>query len=270
MAPSPLICGIVLVVFSPGTSARPPRSSRSPPLLLFGDLRGLPPLQLVPAHQGAAQALRPLQHLPHHRRHLHAVRGRAARRPTRPRMLLHRLGAAPRRRAVPRVLGRRAALALHAGSTSRSAGSRCSTCVRSGTGGPLAVIILLAVGGLLYSARRPRLRAPRGRTRRRAGSASTRSSTRSPCWRSSPQYIAVSFVTATDPRTTAGTQPVGGPSAPRPSRPRPSLRAARRATSRCCSPTSLTHQASASEREQPPRRRRGCRAPAARAGAAGS
>ena len=69
-----------------------------------------------PAGRRRAQAARPRQHLPAHRRHLHAVRAAAApRRRRRGRCCCDRLDAAPLGGVLFRVLlGRRAALALHA------------------------------------------------------------------------------------------------------------------------------------------------------------
>ena len=95
-------------------------SVRGRPRRLHGQRRAalrhlgrLPPGHLGPAGRRRPPAVRPLEHLPHHRRHLHAVRRAAAGR-RRPAGAPDHLGRRPRRRALPRLLGRRAPLALHA------------------------------------------------------------------------------------------------------------------------------------------------------------
>ena len=152
MVPLALAAGIVLIALAPTTPARIAAAVFSRHrLAAVRHLRGLPPRQLVAAGRRRAQADGPLQHLPHHRRHLHAVRPAAAPRPGQ-HHAAHRVDRRHRRRAVPRVLGRRPALALHARSTSRSAGWRCSTSARCCTFGGPAIVTLIAVGGLLYTA----------------------------------------------------------------------------------------------------------------------
>ena len=99
---------------------------------------------------GPAQAPRPLEHLPHHRRHLHALRGHpAARRPGATAAIGH-LG-----RRLAGCSSASSGSARRAGSTPRStspsAGPRSSTSCRSGDGGPL-IGSLIGLGGLLYTA----------------------------------------------------------------------------------------------------------------------
>ena len=208
-----------------------------------------------------AQAARPRQHLPDHRRHLHAVRRRCCC-PTGPARTLLWLvwGGRRRRRRVPGALGRRAALALRAGLHR----------ARLGRGGLPAV----------FAARRRRRcsrssssaarstpsaawsTASAAPTPARAGSASTRCSTPSPWWPSSrttsaSRSLAVHAVHRRLQRRSRlgslGAAP--GSAAPGRRRGPPATSLHRRCAGRparpsVCSPTSRTHQASACARER--------------------
>ncbi len=156
--PAVVAAGIVLIALSPSTAgAVPPRSSPPAPRCCSGPRR-LPPGQLVAARDRRAQALRPLQHLPDHRRQLHAVRGRAAARGQGPDPAARGLGRRPRRRRCSACSGS----ARRAGSTrrctSRSAGSPCFYLPEILRTGGAAVSTLISVGGLLYTAGARRLR----------------------------------------------------------------------------------------------------------------
>ena len=232
-------------------------------VLLFGIERGLPPLQLEPEDRGAAQAPRPLEHLPHHRGQLHAVRRGAA------------AAGAGAHAADPRV-DRRARSACcsacsgwapRAGSTrrstSRSAGSPSSTSRVLGGGRPGGRDPARGRRTLLLRGRR-RLRAQAAQPVADAGSASTRSSTRSrsqgssrstsPCLGALLHALSASYDEG--PRTGRCRGPSSrGRSAGRAGRAHPldlapSPTAARPASRRCSCPTSFTHQASASARDR--------------------
>ena len=107
---------------------------------------------------GFLQALRPRQHLPAHRRLLHAVRAAAARGRAAGRVLLSiGLGRRPSLGvAVPGVLGRRTALALRADLHRHGLGR--GVLPPAFAAGPTprrrdrhAVLVLIAVGGVLYT-----------------------------------------------------------------------------------------------------------------------
>ena len=218
--------------------------------LLFTVSGALPPRHAGHrAAHGCAQAARPRQHLLAHRGHLHAVRGApAARRPA-ARAALARLVRRGRRACASGCSG----WARRAGSTCRptspSAGWRCfflpDFAAQRRRGRARA---LIAVGGGALHGRRHRLRARAAPTRSRAGSGSTRSSTRSPCSPTSCQYVAVSLVglpaAASERAARLGARALGRGPWPTPA---PSPCAGRRARRRRACPTSRTHQARASD-----------------------
>ena len=192
-APVTLAAGVVLIALSPTATTR---LGSAVYVACVGaavhGVRGVPPRPLVAARQRGAPAPRPRQHLPAHRRHLHAVLPAAAagHRPDRPAQ--RDLGRGRTGHRLPGAVDRRAPLAVRADL------QRVRVCCR-----------------LRPAPVRRRVRAPRGRDRhRRAGadrrrrrcctssaapstgsagptrgrtaSASTRCSTRSRSWRSSP------------------------------------------------------------------------------------
>ena len=119
--------------------------------LLFGTSARLPPGHVVAAARRAAQAAGPLQHLPDHRRHLHAVRAAAAARGTVPLAAARSPGPAPSAACCSGSSGSARRAGSTPRSTSRSAGSPCSTSSRCYHAGGAAVVALIAVGGLLYT-----------------------------------------------------------------------------------------------------------------------
>ncbi len=80
-APLALAAGIVLVALSPTASTRVGSTAFAlSALLRLHRLGDLPPRHVVAAHVGVPAALRPRQHLRAHRRHLHALRPAVPRR----------------------------------------------------------------------------------------------------------------------------------------------------------------------------------------------
>ena len=196
--------------------------------LLFGTSARLPPGHVVAAAGGRPQAPGPLQHLPDHRRHLHAVRAAAAARGGSPARCCSSSGPAPSAGvALPRLLGRSAALALHPDLPRARLGRRLLPPRPLYRGGGAAVVTLIAVGGAALHRSARSSTAPSGPTRHRAGSASTRSSTRSR-W----------------PRSSSTTSPSRWPSTATPARPEPRLTAGRAGEPDLAEPPGLRETAS--------------------------
>ena len=152
--------GIVLVVLRPTArrDARDRRSTRRPPRCCSASARSTTAATGRP-RAGRPQAAGPLEHLPDHRRHLHAVQRHPAAATTAAATLLWIVwGGGARRHRVPGASGSGRRAGSTRRSTSRSAGSRSSTSPRLLHTGGAAVVTLLAIGGGLYSARRGRLR----------------------------------------------------------------------------------------------------------------
>ena len=192
-SPSPSSAGIVLVVLATPATVRTARRLHGHRGAAVRHLGGLPPRQLVARGRPAAQAARPLQHLPHHRRHLHAVR--AALLPARPGppAAARSSGAAPSAACCSGSSGSAPRAGSTCRSTSRSAGSRSSTSGRCCSSGGPAV-------GHPHRGRRRALHARRRRLRHQAAQPVT-ALVRVPRdlprlhrrWPSSPHYVAASL-----------------------------------------------------------------------------
>ena len=152
-SPLPLAAGIVLVVSRRRRRRASARRSSSPPRCCCSRVsRGLPPRSAGAPASGRSCALRPRQHLPAHRRHLHAVHAPPARRRSAGHAAARSSGAAPLLGVVvPGLLDRRAALALHPDLRRARLGGGL---LRRPTSRPqrgAAVLTLMIVGGRLYT-----------------------------------------------------------------------------------------------------------------------